>query len=99
MNGLVAKTLDICQRLVSLFVATALPAVTGGALIGVSVAKSALMAGFLACAGVLQRLAAASTDGTLTAAEIREAFAAAPTGAAKSSPTKGSVKAPRKPKS
>lgn len=77
VNTAIAKTLDICQRLVSLFVATALPAITGGALIGVSVVKSALMAGFLATAQVVQRLAAASVDGTLTAAEIRDAFSSA----------------------
>ena len=73
-NKVVSKTLDIGQRLFSLFVASALPAITGGAVIGVSVAKSALIAGFMAVAGVLQKLAAASTDGELTAEEIAEAF-------------------------
>jgi hypothetical protein len=42
--------------------------------IGVSVVKSALIAGFMAVAGVLQKLAAASTDGELTSEEIAEAF-------------------------
>ncbi len=73
-NKTIAKTLDLGQRLFSLFVATALPAITGGAVIGVSVVKSALIAGFMAVAGVLQKLAAASTDGELTADEISEAF-------------------------
>ena len=73
-NKAVALTLYIGQRLFSLFVATALPAITGGAVIGVSVVKSALIAGFMAVAGVLQKLAAASTDGELTADEISEAF-------------------------
>ena len=57
-----AKFLDLGQRLFSLFLANALPAVTGGAVIGVSVAKSALLAGFMA------------TDGELTSEEIAEAF-------------------------
>jgi hypothetical protein len=73
-NKATAKFLDIGQRLFSLFVASALPAITGGAVIGVSVAKSAMIAGFMAVAGVLQKLAAASTDGELTAEEIAEAF-------------------------
>ena len=73
-NKTLAKTLDLGQRLFSLFVATALPAITGGAVIGVSVVKSALIAGFMAVAGVLQKLAAASTDGELTSEEIAEAF-------------------------
>jgi hypothetical protein len=73
-NKITAKFLDLGQRLFSLFVASALPAITGGAVIGVSVAKSAMIAGFMAVAGVLQKLAAASTDGELTAEEISEAF-------------------------
>lgn len=74
LNRVTAKTLDLGQRLFSLFVATALPAITGGAVIGVSVVKSALIAGFMAVAGVLQKLAAASTDGELTSEEIADAF-------------------------
>ena len=73
-NAMIAKFLDLGQRLFSLFVASALPAITGGAVIGVSVAKSALIAGFMAVAGVLQKLAAASVDGELTADEIKQAF-------------------------
>jgi hypothetical protein len=73
-NKVTAKFLDLGQRLFSLFIASALPAITGGAVIGVSVAKSALIAGFMAVAGVLQKLAAASTDGELTKEEIAEAF-------------------------
>lgn len=73
-NATVAKFLDLAQRLFSLFLANALPAVTGGAVIGVSVAKSALLAGFMAVVQVIQKLAAASTDGELTKEEIAEAF-------------------------
>ena len=74
MNGLIAKTLDIGQRLFSLFIANALPAVTGGAVIGVSVVKASLLAGFMAVAQVLTKLAQASVDGDLTADEIKAAF-------------------------
>ena len=73
-NKVVTKFLDLGQRLFSLFLASALPAVTGGALIGVSVAKSAMLAGFMAVVQVVQKLAAASTDGELTGEEIAEAF-------------------------
>jgi hypothetical protein len=73
-NATVAKFLDLGQRLFSLFLANALPAVTGGAVIGVSVTKSALLAGFMACVQVVQKLAVASTDGELTKEEIQEAF-------------------------
>jgi hypothetical protein len=74
MNGLIAKTLDIGQRLFSLFLANALPAVTGGAVLGVSVAKAAALAGFMAVVQVVQKLAALSVDGDLTADEIKTAF-------------------------
>ena len=70
-NPTIAKFLDLLQRLFSLFLATALPAVTTGAVIGVSVAKSAIMAGAMAVIAVVQKLAAASVDGELTADEIK----------------------------
>lgn len=73
-NATFARFLDLGQRLFSLFLASALPAITGGAVIGVSVAKSALLAGFMAVVQVVQKLAAASTDGELTSEEIAEAF-------------------------
>jgi hypothetical protein len=73
-KNVVTKFLDLGQRLLSLFLASALPAITGGAVIGVSVAKSALLAGFMAVVQVIQKLAAASTDGELTSEEIAEAF-------------------------
>jgi hypothetical protein len=71
-----AKFFDIGQRLFSLFLSTALPAITTGAVIGVSVAKSAMMAGAMAVIAVVQKLAAASVDGVLTSQEIRDAFGA-----------------------
>jgi hypothetical protein len=73
-KDVLTKFLDLGQRLFSLFLASALPAVTGGALVGVSVAKSAMLAGFMAVVQVVQKLAAASTDGELTSEEIAEAF-------------------------
>ena len=74
MNAMIAKTLDIGQRLFSLFLANALPAITGGAVIGVSVVKASMLAGFMACVQVIQKLASASVDGDLTAEEIKAAF-------------------------
>ena len=73
-NGTLAKGLDLGQRLFSLFLARALPAVTGGALIGVSVAKAAILAGAMAVLEVVQKLASASTDGELTTEEIKDSF-------------------------
>ena len=73
-NATVAKFFDLTQRLLSLFLARALPAVTGGALIGVSVGKAAILAGAMAVLEVVQKLASASTDGELTSEEIKEAF-------------------------
>jgi hypothetical protein len=77
-NPSIAKFLDLGQRLFSLFLANALPAVTGGAVLGVSVGKAAALAGFMAVIQVVQKLAAASTDGELTSDEIAEAFGKAP---------------------
>jgi len=74
MNSIIAKTLDLVQRLVSLFIASALPIITGGAILGVDVVKSAGVAGLTALFGVVQKLAAASVDGELTSDEITAAF-------------------------
>lgn len=73
-NPTIAKFFDLGQRLFSLFLANALPAVTGGAVLGVSVSKAAALAGFMAVIQVVQKLAQASTDGELTSEEIAEAF-------------------------
>lgn len=73
-NATIARFLDLGQRLFSLFLARALPAVTGGAVIGVSVSKAAILAGAMAVLEVVQKLASASTDGDLTSDEIKEAF-------------------------
>ena len=73
-NATMARFLDLGQRLFSLFLARALPAITGGAVIGVSVGKAAILAGAMACLEVIQKLATASTDGELTSDEIKESF-------------------------
>ena len=73
-NATVAKFLDLGQRLISLFLANALPAITTGAVIGISVGKAAIMAGAMAVIKVVSALAEASVDGELSAEEIKEAF-------------------------
>ena len=73
-NASAARFFDLGQRLFSLFLSTALPAITTGAVIGVSVAKSAVMAGAMSVIAVVQKLAQASVDGGLTGEEIKEAF-------------------------
>ena len=74
MNKMIAKSLDLCQRLVSLFIASALPIITGGAILGVDIVKSAVVAGLTALLGVVQKLAASSVDGELFFDEIATAF-------------------------
>lgn len=69
------KALSIFQRIISTFVVNAMAIVGGSALIGgISVSKSALLAGVSAVVTVLERLARASVDGVLTYSEINEAF-------------------------
>ena len=72
-----AKFFDLGQSLFSLFLSTALPAITTGAVIGVSVTKSAIMAGAMSVIAVVQKLAQASVDGGLSGDEIKEAFGTA----------------------
>ena len=74
MNNMIAKSLDLGQRLISLFIASALPIFTGGAILGVDVVKSAGVAGLTALFGVVQKLATASVDGELSSEEITAAF-------------------------
>ena len=77
MNNKIAKALDLGQRLISLFIASALPIITGGAILGVDVVKSAGVAGLTALFGVVQKLATASVDGELSADEISASFGTA----------------------
>ena len=73
-NATMARFFDLGQRLFSLFLANALPAITTGAIIGVSVGKAAIMAGAMAVIKVVSKLAEASVDGELSSEEIKEAF-------------------------
>ena len=69
------KAQEIAQRIVALFLSSALGIITGSAIIGgIPVWKSAALAGFTAVAGVAEKLARASVDGVLTKHEIDEAF-------------------------
>ena len=69
------KAVSIIQRIVSTFIVNAMAIIGGSALIGgISVLKSALLAGVSATVTVVERLARASVDGVLTYDEINEAF-------------------------
>jgi hypothetical protein len=69
------KIQDLAQRIMALFLSSALAIITGSALIGgIPVWKSAALAGFTAIAKVVESLAKASIDGTLTKSEIDGAF-------------------------
>lgn len=70
------KFKDIGGRIAALFVSSALGIITGSAIIApeLEVWKSAALAGFVAVAGVVEKLAKASLDGKLTMSEIDTAF-------------------------
>ena len=69
------KAKDIAGRIVALFLTSALGIVTGASLLGdIPLWKAAALAGFTACASVVEKLAKASLDGTLTKQEISDAF-------------------------
>jgi len=73
------KAKNILSRIVALFLSSALAIITGSAIIGgIPLWKSAALAGFTAVASVVEKLAKASVDGTLTKAEIDEAFGGKP---------------------
>ena len=76
-NASAARFFDLGQRLFSLFLSTALPAITTGAVIGISVGKAAIMAGAMAVIKVVSALAEASVDGELDSEEIKQAFSGA----------------------
>ena len=67
--------ISIAQRIISTFIVNAMAIIGGASIIGgIPVAKSALLAGVSACVTVIERLARASVDGTLTSDEINQAF-------------------------
>jgi hypothetical protein len=66
---------EIIKRMLATFVATAIGVVGSGAIVGVDVAKAALMAGVGAMAIVLERLSRAYLeDGHLSMEEVNSAF-------------------------
>jgi hypothetical protein len=72
------KAQDIAGRIVAVFLSSALAIVGGSAVLAPELAiwKSAVLAGFAACATVVQKLAQSSLDGKLTLEEINSAFGA-----------------------
>lgn len=67
--------ISIIQRIISTFIVNAMAIIGGASIIGgISVAKSAMLAGISACVTVIERLARASVDGNLTKEEINAAF-------------------------
>jgi hypothetical protein len=69
------QIVQIIKRMIATFVATAIGVVGSGAIVGVDVAKAALMAGVGACAVVLERLSRSYLeDGELSEDEINAAF-------------------------
>ena len=70
------KFKDIGGRIAALFFSSALGIITGSTIIApeLEVWKSAALAGFVAVAGVVEKLAKASIDGKLTMAEIDDSF-------------------------
>lgn len=66
---------DILGRIIATFAASSLGIISGSSVIGgIPIWKAAALAGFVATAQVLERLAKASLDGELTKEEINEAF-------------------------
>ena len=79
------KMQDIAGRILALFLTNALGVVTGAAVIApeLEIWKSALLAGAVSVFKVVESLARASVDGTLTRDEIDAAFGASPAKIAK----------------
>ncbi len=84
MNKAIKKATEIAQRIVALFLTSALGIITGSSIINsvteaeITIWQSAALAGFASVAQVAERLARASLDGKLTAEEINDAFAGKP---------------------
>ena len=79
------KAQDVLGRILALFLTNALGVVTGAAVIApeLEIWKSALLAGAVSVFKVVESLARASVDGTLTKDEIDAAFGASPAKIAK----------------
>lgn len=86
LNMSVAK--DILVRIFATFAMSSLGILSGASIVGgIPLWKAAALAGFVAVAQVLERLAAASLDGELTKEEINEAFLGARVTRSSSNPT------------
>ena len=73
---------NVLMRIVAAFTASALGVIGAGAVAGISTAKAMLVAGIMAIAKIIEKLAKAfMDDGKLTVDEINAAFAAVDTGA------------------
>ncbi|CAB5230178.1 hypothetical protein UFOVP1566_47 [uncultured Caudovirales phage] len=74
------KAQEITQRIVALFLSSALAIITGSSVINsvsdsdITLWQSAALAGFAAVAKVVEQLAKSAVDGTLTRDEIDQAF-------------------------
>jgi len=72
------KLTEIGQRIIALFLTSALGIITGASFLGdIPLWKAAALAGFASVAAVIERLARASLDGNLSAKEINDAFGGA----------------------
>lgn len=74
LSARIAK--DIVGRMIALFLVSATGVITGAAVFAptLSIGKSCLLAGTSAVVQVLQKLATAAMDGSVTADEVDEAF-------------------------
>lgn len=74
------KALEIIQRIIALFLSSALAIITGSSVINsmsdaqITLWQSAALAGFAAIAKVVELLAKSAVDGSLTRDEIDQAF-------------------------
>ena len=69
------KLTTVIARIIAVFGTSALSALAGGAILGVDLAKAAGMAGFMATAGVVERvLRAYYEDGILSKEELDNAL-------------------------
>jgi hypothetical protein len=69
------KAQEIGQRIVALFLTSALAIITGASILGdIPMWKAAALAGFTSVAKVVESLAKSSIDGTLSKSEIDAAF-------------------------
>jgi len=72
--------LNIIKRIIAVFVAQALSILGAGSLVGIDVYQSALLAGIMGVAHVVEMLARKYIDdGKLTLDEVNEVFNAVPT--------------------